>query len=921
MSSVVDAIEDLVNSVTEFIEDLVKEVWDAVVEPILEEIFSWFGIEDETVVTVQRISAPVFSTYTGNVVEGAIAKAVVAKVKSDTDYFPQYMEHIYKTKAQMKAYYLYAANSFYYAGLPNMTVHAALVDFDDVQAALDTEFGSTHTVISATSHNPNRYEWAYYSLQGAPYYYKGWTGTLTYTSTLDSIEYDDWAITDITYNAIPDNYTVSIERAVDEGQFWIEGPKQVTEGDSPKYIIKCNRIVPIGKTVTINFTYAGTAVDGVDYDQQASVDMIEGTQETNFSLNTYETANADRTIIVTIDSIDDPDFAWGATSIHPTLNTITTTITDDDTLQITVNDYHVDEANVTIDVQFKLEQAAPSGAFSVGYNFTDLGSITGGVDYDNTPGTLNFNGTAGEVNSASIDIYADVADDDYEQFEVFLENSTDVDGIDISAVSTITIVDGSGSPAIGTGTYTEQFTMPAYTVEDSLIVTYTDDSDPTPGQFRYWIYPHSNLTYDLQPTQKVISGLEVMPMAILRKDKTNIDTLYGTSSTQFITTRLLMKRIDQDLQAFLDAISSNPDASDVDDAYFNMSISPQDTHPLVSKLLYLSWYDIVVSQGLSSNTGEYTAKFSEGDIQNAIAWKENSFSSGVLGVVTDEGSYTHVRDGEWLRLRYQATATTYDEIGLKNLNGMTSIEYAGYHEVALCTLGDSEFTIPLSWQVYNRLSAKEMLEVYQHLFRLDFNAVVLTHIEWYETEAFADLFQIVMIVITIITLGAGSVLALALNLIYTYAVSLLIGELIIFIAEATGNNALAAAVGVIAGLVLSNPKLVTEGLMVSAEILVNASIEFAATFESLESQDELEHLQEELETEYQKLQAEIDKAKDQTTKTEDAVTLDANFLAAIQSVDTLMGPAIQGIYNYDAVYDYDMLVGRFNDSQLSVGVS
>ena len=56
MSAVIDFIEDVANFVIEAVEDLVVAAWDAVVEPILEQVFAIFGITDETVVTVQRVS-------------------------------------------------------------------------------------------------------------------------------------------------------------------------------------------------------------------------------------------------------------------------------------------------------------------------------------------------------------------------------------------------------------------------------------------------------------------------------------------------------------------------------------------------------------------------------------------------------------------------------------------------------------------------------------------------------------------------------------------------------------------------------------------------------------------------------------------------------------------------------------------------
>ena len=61
MSAVVDAIVDVVKGVVDAVVSVVEAVWDAVVMPILEEVFSWFGIEDTTVVHVQSSSQYIFA--------------------------------------------------------------------------------------------------------------------------------------------------------------------------------------------------------------------------------------------------------------------------------------------------------------------------------------------------------------------------------------------------------------------------------------------------------------------------------------------------------------------------------------------------------------------------------------------------------------------------------------------------------------------------------------------------------------------------------------------------------------------------------------------------------------------------------------------------------------------------------------------
>lgn len=923
MSGVIDAIEDFVNDVIEAIEDLVVAVWDDIVEPILEQVLAIFGISDETIVTVQKLSSSIYDTNTVDVVKAGITRAVFNNHKLQNGFFPSYMAEIFRVKGQVRAAYRYAELGLFIYGLPDMRVKGAVVDFASIQQALDEVFGSTHTVINVTSHHPNRNEYFRWEMQeheGGAEKYLPWLNSLTHTDIYGA-EWDDWQLGAIDYNSGPDNYTINISRQAAEAQFWLSGPGQVTEGDTATYVVKCNRTVPTGEDVDINFVYSGTAVDGVDYTEVAQVTMLGDTDEIEVDIATIETGNANRNFTITIDSIDNNNAAFELVTIHAE-DFVTTTITDDDTLKLTMNDQAVDEANVTITVDVKLEQAAPSGAFSVDYNFTDLGGITGGVDYDNTTGTLNFAGTLGEVQTISVDIYADISDDDREQFEIFLENSTDVDGIDISAVSTITIYDGTSDPAPVTKQLDDTITKAAYTLEDSLIVTYEDDSDP-PGQFWYWIRPHSEPTYDLEPVNSTIKSLEMLPFAILRTDKTNIDVSPGTSDPQYLTTRLLMQRLGLDIREFLDAFSANPDIGDVDDAYINFAMHPGDTNEILSHLIYRQWYQIIVESGLQSNIDEYVLSIEEGDIQNAVVWKDHDFTFNTAGTPLAEGKYDHTITNTDLRMRYQRTATHYDELNVYYLNGFSSIKYDGYSEVALFQLGDDEFTIPLSWDTFNQLEATEQMEVYQYILRLDFNAINITELEWYETEAFFDLFEfamiVVIIVVTVYTLGQATTFTSGVwALVQSYVVNYAIGELILYVAEATGNEFLAAAVGVAAAIYLNDPNLMSSDQLMQADTLLRMSTEFANNLALVEGERNKE-LAEDIEETTREAQKKLDEAKNKREDIE-AVALDSQFLAAVQGVDTTRFPAIHGQYQYDTLYDYDSLVGNYHNTQLQIGV-
>jgi hypothetical protein len=653
--------------------------------------------------------------------------------------------------------------------------------------------------------------------------------------------------------------------------------------------------------------------------------MLENTNEITVDLVTIETANANRTIDITIGTITngvfgDPTFEHVVPAAQNTANCV---ITDDDSLVLTLNDVVVKEANTTITINVKLEQAAPSGAFTVDYAFTDLGGITGGVDYDNTGGTLNFAGTLGEVQSFNVDIYADIVNDDREQFEAYLTNSSDVDGINISLKSTVTIIDETGDPAQGVVNLADTQTHPPYVVEDSLIVVYSDDSG-IPGEFYYWIYPHSDLTYTLRPENVIIKDLEMMPMAILRKNKTNIDVSPGTGSPTYLTTRSLMQRIAFDITEFLDAIAANPDIGDIDDAYLNFSTQPKDTNKIVSLIMYKQWEQLLVTSGLQSNVDEYHATLKEGDIENAIVWKRHFIRIGEIGVVTTEGEYVHEIVGTTLFLRYQRTAGNYDEIEIQNLNGMAAINYQSYHEVALMKLGDDEFTFPVSWKILNDMSAREQMEVFQYIARLNFNAVLITKLDWYETEAFFDLFSFALTVVAIVvTIGTffsdgGTFLTGALALIESLVVNYAIGELIIFVAEATGNEVLAALAGVAAAVYLTKPELLSNETLMQAETLLDLATDFADNLLLLESIEAQEIATDLLET-AEEAAAKIEEEKNKRGDVE-AVALDSQFLIALQSVDTNYFPAIQGQYNYDEMFNYDSLVGNYYNQQLQIGV-
>lgn len=909
MGSILDAVVDFISSVVDAIWDVVTTIWDEIVMPVLEFVAGLIGIEDETMVFAQKVSIAIYEDETRDPLQGEIIKTIIEKNATGENFFPLYMRHILRVKGQMRSYHQYGDSGNYIHGLPTMTVSGQGADLDLIGIALDTEKGGTNIILEVkTLAGPDAEDYFKDNLQ-VSHSYLPYNNTLTHDDPY-SISRSDWTLDlPIIYNIGPNNYSIPISRLAGETKFWLEGPNQVTEGEAVTFTVRSNRVVPAGKTVTANFIYSGTAVDGVDYTEIANVIMAASTDFIDVVIETLD-SGASTNFTINLTSItNDNDAFEEVTVVQP--NSKVVQIMDDDSLMLTMSDLVVSEDAVNITLVVTLEQAA-IGAFTVDYRFINVEAI-GGSDFDNTPGTLNFDGNADETQDIDIPITGDVADDDYETFKVEFLNCSDP-AIDVTRIATITIVDGSSAPIVTNVVVQDIITKPAYTVEESLSVRYYNDND-TAAEWFYWLYPFSDGTYaDLEPSATDLTNMEMLPVAVLMKDKVFCDI--DKEDPLYLTTRILMLRLGLPIDDFILNIRDNPDIDLINDVYVNFAMNPTTTHKLISKLLYFTYFELIVVNDLFSNLDKYSAIFREGEVNNATVWTEHSYTPDSTGVVSPEGEFTHNiqsnGEGKDLIMRHQTGPTTYDTIVVSNLNGLSAIDYEGFHKVAFSVLGDPNFTIPLSWFVFNKLTPVEHLEVYQHICRVDLYALQIIELEWYETSAFADLFEIVSWIITIWTLGAASgFLEVLKQLLIQYA----IGELVIWIAEVTGNEALAAIVGLVAQIYLSGGEFSFEAL-VDPETLQELATNFSEyLLVARGTLIALDVRQAEIDAE----ELEEEELAAQNNVVESPLTVD--FLLYLQSVDTVMFPAIQGQYEFNACYNYDSLVGDFHKNSLKVGVT
>jgi len=922
VSAVVEALKSVVGVIVDAIEDYVSFIWNEIVMPQLELVFSFFGIEDETVITVKKVSSKMFDDNTEDVVKAAKTRAVMRWLKSDISLWKFLYYEMDLTRGKVTGYYKYAEKGHYIHGLPSMTVQGEDKDEAAIKTSIDTVYTTDSVVTYSSNSFPTPEEYFKFDLQNAPTNYKPGLNQLTYDNEW-GVTHNDWSWAAVTYLSGSNEYEITIIRAAERASFWIEGPTEVTEGGSVDLIVRSNRTVPAGESVTVNFTYAGT-IDSGQYTAPATAVMGAGLNSVTISIAITEDAISESlgNIVATVSSITNTNGAFEDLTI--TNDSVDISVYDNESLALIMDSQYVNEADTSVTIPVKITQATSAG-FTVDYELTD-GTATASIDYDGTGGTLTFAGTAGEVQNIVVPMTADVTAESREDFNASLLNCSDA-AVDISRTATITIMDAlPDGPAPDTSTYVSTFLRPQFVDERAMVCKYyTNGQDP--NDWYYWIYYYSTKLYPaVDPANATISELQMLPVGIIRRDKVNVDL--DKDSEEYRTTRKLLQIVGLNIEDLLEGVEGNPDKDMIDDAYVNFAVCPSDTGPEVAKLLYLTFYEIIYVRGIDSNSSKYTALFTEKDVNNGNVWTGQSYTPSIAGAIGNVGEHTHsiewTNEDSKLTLRFQRTAMLYDEIVIENMNSMSSIKYDGYHKTAFNTLKDKAFTVPLSWYVYDKLTNEELMKVYQKIFRVDFYSIEVTNLAWYETSAFFKFLKfaliIVAVVTTIITLGAaGPFWVNVWAAVQTLLINYLVMEVAVAIADATGNAYLAAAVALVTAFVLRDFTGLEQVGFLTAQGITTAISVYSA---GLGTVYEKEYADMVLETE--KLIEEQKDKEDYYEKNSPlgASILDASFYASLNSADSMIYQARDAQYDYDAQLtgSYDRLITNYHSLLLDLGV-
>ncbi|WP_170114188.1 Calx-beta domain-containing protein, partial [Kangiella spongicola] len=227
-----------------------------------------------------------------------------------------------------------------------------------------------------------------------------------------------------------------------------QGVGTITDNDSASLAIDDVTVNEAAGTAEFTVTLTGDVQDGVSVDfataddtANAGSDYTANSGTLNFAGTTGETQTVQ--IDITDDAVAEASETYfvNLSNVSSTLVTLSDsqglgTITDNDTASLTINNVTINENGGSATYSVTLDNAVQGGSV-VNYSFTD-GTATGGVDYDNTTGSVTFAGTAGETQTFTVDIFNDAI---YEGDETFTVNINAVNPVINDTDSATTIID------------------------------------------------------------------------------------------------------------------------------------------------------------------------------------------------------------------------------------------------------------------------------------------------------------------------------------------------------------------------------------------------------------------------------------------------------------------------------------------------
>lgn len=931
---------DGVISVFEAIADVVLTIWQDGVVELLGEIFAVFGIDDETIVTVNKVSIPVLGDSPKSLAKTALVKTILGMSENNAGFFKNYVYHFNNHKGKISSFYNYGKSDAYIYGLPVMSIKSTDTSSIPIDEIINTDLNGVFSVLTFTSGIPDASTYLKHKMQEPPYNYIPYKNTLS-KAAVNGVVYDDWSITDIapvtsfTMNGyFVSDYDVAVSRMSHYTNITLSVSEAfVNAGGTVDVIVTINRAVPFGNTLRVNLTYSGAAE--VDFNAPSYVDILSEDVSAKITINNVNPSQIKR---LDIEASVSPTPLYEDLSVWESGRFTSVILVPNGAVAVCPVHTSVQRGNVaTIPVKLSGDV---SGGLTVDWDTVDLDYFGGASDDDDfttSSGTLSFTGTKGEIKNITVNTGGFFSFFASEPFEISFSNFSNTSIVSTNGVARITN-DPTPFPYANKKTITEYIRFNYLEpVGKHLIVTYHESSSPS-SEWYYWLYDVNNKTIpNTEPETIENTDLDMLPIAILRKNKQSINVDknpaqqfyedFGVNTPAYKTTRNLLMRLGLRIDDVIEAVEASPDISLVDDVYVNFAIDPSDKNKVLSKLLWLHMYEIIKVMNIVSSNGKYSATFKEQDVNNALAWQHHSYVENIsifstLFFANPEFTFTdfeNIKIGEYhhfassngnLWILKKVSDYSVDQITITGLSGMNAIAYDGYHNATFNRVGTSGFTIPVSHYIVKKLRGNEVIEVFPYLFRLDIFAIEITKLDWYETPEFVLFFQVVMYILSAYTLGtSSSIISVLGNALAQYAIA----QIVVYIAELTGNAELAAIIGIIATVYLGTQAGMTFDFS-TAEGLTNVVTTFSSNMGAAQS-GELKQFQEDLEN----LMEDFEKQKEYQEKNKySSNAIGGAEYWSLKSSDTYLYEAGEIQFNFDLLFDYDNIISNFYDQQLTV---
>lgn len=263
------------------------------------------------------------------------------------------------------------------------------------------------------------------------------------------------------------------------------------------------------------------------------------------------------------------------------------------------------------------------------------------------------------------------------------------------------------------------------------------------------------------------------------------------SSSEYRTSRKLVKYLGMDYDTTVANINSNPDIPQVVQAMLMFAVPAVTSNPIEQRYLF-DFFEQIYFEAHASNPTQYAhaASFGIADKRYRIALNipriSRTRNGGVLGPVGNVSSYTApyavtvaelATYGDPLGIshvyRKQVSPGYYDEV----IVSMMTLTYAvsgGYVTVASGT--HANLLIPIDLNISKEYGITDREVLYARSMHYVFNALSVTYVHWYQTQLFSFLLLAAAIILSVVSLGESiaAYQALGLSLLAATSIALVI---------------------------------------------------------------------------------------------------------------------------------------------------